>query len=118
MNLFDQELKQVETVTTSDRQWAIKSIGNEIWCCQRDGISVYDNTLHYLRHMKLGSILDASLLSQRHIVIAGVDGLRIVSKSGKHELLSSKHIWYIYNLNETIMYVIYDTLIVRSDVNY
>ena len=71
-------MKQVKSPKTSDLPLALKSIGDEIWCCQRDGIGVYDYTLHHLRHFNQGWTHDASLLSQGHIVIAGEDGLRIV----------------------------------------
>ena len=82
-NLIDKKLKKVKTIKTSDGAYAITTIGDEIWWCQSDGICVYDDTLYLLRHLKLGPTDDAALLSQRHIVTAGFDGLRLVSKSGK-----------------------------------
>ena len=85
LHLIDNKLKQVRSVKTSDSIWTIKYIGDEIWCCQNNGIDVYDDTLHHLRHM-LGCTADASLISQGRIVIVGTS-FRIVSKSGKNELL-------------------------------
>ena len=85
LNLIDKNLKLVDTVNTSNWNWnwSIKTIGDEIWCCHSDGISVYDDTLHPLRQLKLGPTHDTALLSQGHNVIAGEDGLRIVLESGK-----------------------------------
>ena len=112
LNLIDNKLRQVKTVKTSDWIWTIKYIGDEIWCCQNDCIAVYDDTLDRLRHMKLGCTCDALLLSQGHILIAGFNGLRIVSTSGKTARLSSYNIRYIYNLN-----FIKDSPIVRKVVD-
>ena len=99
LNLIDNKLRQVKAVKTSDLIWTIKYIGDEIWCCQKDGIAVYDKTLDRLRHIKLGWTCDALLLSQGHIVISEINGLRIVWTSGKTERLSSNNKRYIYNVN-------------------
>ena len=85
LNLIDRELKQVKTVNTSGFPWSIKPKGDEIWCCQQDFIDVYDDTKHHSRHLKLYWTRDAALLSQGHIVIAGENGLRNISKTGKYE---------------------------------
>ena len=78
LNLIDNNMKQVKSLKISDSPLALKSIGDQIWCCQSDGICVFGDTLHHLIHLKLGWTYDTSLLSQGHIVIAGEDGLRIV----------------------------------------
>ena len=60
VNLIDHKLKQVKTVEISNTPSSIKAIGDEIWYFQHDGIGVYDDKLHDLRHLKIGSTSHAS----------------------------------------------------------
>ena len=79
--IVGRKLKQVKTMKATDFPWSLKLIDGEIWCCQRDGVSVYDTTLAPVRHMDAGGAYDVALLPGGKVVIAG-DNLREMSKSG------------------------------------
>ena len=108
-HLIDKKLKPVKIVKISDWSLAIKSIGDEIWCCQHDGICVFDDTLHHLRHMNLGWTRDALLLSQGHIVITGKNGMRIISKTGivnVHLAIMKTSFTSMFYINNILIYFI------------
>ena len=83
--VIGRKLKQVKTIKASYFLWSLKLIGGEIWCCQDDGVSVFDTTLTPVRRMNTGDAYDVALLPGGNVVIAG-GSLCEMSKSGSEKL--------------------------------
>ena len=81
LNMNGRKLNQVKHVEISDHPWTIRFIDGEIWCCQSNGVSVYDTTLTTVRRIDTGGVLDVVLLPGENIFIAG-SALCKMSKSG------------------------------------
>ena len=86
--LLNQNLKYSKQVIMSAFPWSLKLVGDELWSCQEDGISVYGPDFLLVRSIHLRWTRSAALLPDGNVVIAGLSGLQKVSKAG---------IFYIYN---------------------
>ena len=86
-------IEQVKTIRTQSHIWSLKSIDNEIWCCQSDGVSVYGLTLTLVRCIDTGCAYDIAVLPGENVVIAGLD-LREMSKSGTEMHSLNRLTWY------------------------
>ena len=83
--IVGRKLKQVKTIKASNLPLSLKLIDGEIWCCQEDGVSVFDTKLTPVRRMNTGYTHDVALLPGGNIVIV-VGSLREMSKSGTEKL--------------------------------
>ena len=79
--IVGRKLKQVKTIKASYFPWSLKLIDGEIWCCQDDGVSIFDTTLTPVGRLNSGYTYNVAPLPGGNIVIAG-GSLCEMSKSG------------------------------------
>ena len=93
------ELKQVGYVQISDSPGSIKIIDNEIWSCQRDGITVYDKELQQLHTIKAHShrpyVRSVILLFDDTVAVACSEHLYQSSRTGKSRLSSLNNVLWV-----------------------
>ena len=86
--MLQNELKKVMEVQISDYPFSITLIDNEIWSCQRDGITVYGEELKQLRTITAHGtyVLSVVLLPDDTVAVASIRNLYQSSKTGKSRL--------------------------------
>ena len=93
LNIVGRKLKQVKTIKPPAYPWSLKLIDGDIWCCQNDGILVYDIALTPLRRIDTGCANDVAIRPGGNVVIAG-SALCEMSKSGTENDSLKCFTWY------------------------
>ena len=73
--------KQVKLSTWS---FSLKRVGDELWSCQRDGITVFTGDLEEQRKLlpQTGYVTSAALMPDNNVLVSCRKGLIVVTKEG------------------------------------
>ena len=84
--MFQKEMKSMNRVDLSAKAVLLKVMASELWSCQWDGITVYDNQLNILRTMKghgvHPGVHSIAEISDEAVAVAGIFHLYLSTKSG------------------------------------
>ena len=73
--MLHHEMQKINYVQLSEWPWSLKKIDGELWSCQQDGITVYDEELKMLRVFKAHGdypwVYSVALLPDDTAVVAG-----------------------------------------------
>ena len=79
-------LQKINDVQLSELPWSLKMIGDELWSCQQNSITVFDEELNMLRtfkaHRDNRRVYSVGLLPDSTFAVAGGGHLYQSSKSG------------------------------------
>ena len=78
---FTGELSSEETSGTT----CLRVVGNELWSCESDGVTVFSfdlNTIRHIRRHEFGSVFSAAQLDEESVAVATLGGLYIISNLG------------------------------------
>ena len=83
LRMIGKELIEPKRKRLSLRPNALKRIGDNLWSCQEDGISIFNSNLKLLRTFNHLGAMDVASLANGNIVIAGYRYLKEISPTGK-----------------------------------
>ena len=84
--MLHKEMKSIKRVDLSASIVSLKVMASELWGCQGDGITVYDDQLNILRTLKghgdCPSVYSIADISDDAVAVAGLFNLYLSTKSG------------------------------------
>ena len=93
MNLTDKKWVKHSDVKVPTPTRSLRVINQQLWCCHRDGITVFDQDLQQQRIMPSGKMGECHDVAQSNgdILIAAENGLHLLEETGTYATVMCYH---------------------------